>query len=557
MIHTWCNHIKFLTLLFLVYTFSWNYSSGQSTLLSGKLVDSETGKGISYATLRLEDENIGTITNINGEFSWAIPANIIRYQKRIYISSIGYKNKYISWSEVDTLRMNQFTLIPQAYALANVYIYASDFSPRQMLKKALKRISINYCSSPYILQTFYRHYCKENNEYGRLIEAGIDIYDSKGHNHIYSSPSKKVNAEVKQLRRSFDFTRFSALNHAPISLHQTLHLDVTSYKTLLRKYASSNKASLSYKDTTVYDGQTIFVIEIDASPFYRADVYITAEELAILKVEEQLRISRKSEFQTFYQELTYRTEYRKYGEFFYLNHIINEGQQLTTYLDSAGERIRSQDHFHHVELMVNNIKTENPSPIKGMSLSKESLNQIPYRPDFWNNYTVLKATPLEGEIERDLAERFPLDTQFRQINNPGIEIEDYLLTQSFNRILEENINNHVLVYVWRSGGLPKMREVLLARKLVKSYRGSPVAIIFLSLDEDEEAWRKAVALRKMYLGYNFRMTRQEKSRIAQKYGITSAPHYLVIGPGGKTLLNTNKLPDKNSLQEVLKGLLIP
>ena len=67
--------------------------------VQGKIVDIRTGNPIIFANIYLAGTNIGTVSNSEGEFIIKIPLFIEK--KILIISSIGYKNKELSFDQFD------------------------------------------------------------------------------------------------------------------------------------------------------------------------------------------------------------------------------------------------------------------------------------------------------------------------------------------------------------------------------------------------------------------------------------------------------------------------
>ena len=77
---------------------------------------------------------------------------------------------------------------------------------RRLVKRALRRIPKNYSDEAIRLPAFYRHYCAENDNYVRLIEAALDITRSGKDPYKAYIPQENLGFEISQLRRSFDYT---------------------------------------------------------------------------------------------------------------------------------------------------------------------------------------------------------------------------------------------------------------------------------------------------------------------------------------------------------------
>lgn len=62
--------------------------------IKGQLLNKETSQGISYASIGLNDKNIGTVSNIDGYFTLMTPDN--DEEQKITISALGYHSKQVS-----------------------------------------------------------------------------------------------------------------------------------------------------------------------------------------------------------------------------------------------------------------------------------------------------------------------------------------------------------------------------------------------------------------------------------------------------------------------------
>ncbi len=61
--------------------------------LKGKVIDSETGAPLVFASVAVSDANVAIVTNIDGEFTLKIGESLA--SKNLEISFIGYKNKVV------------------------------------------------------------------------------------------------------------------------------------------------------------------------------------------------------------------------------------------------------------------------------------------------------------------------------------------------------------------------------------------------------------------------------------------------------------------------------
>lgn len=528
--------------------------------ISGSLVKAHSQQPLAYATIRVVGQPYGAVSNVQGAFELRIPVEELDASSILLISAIGYANVRILLSEWNFDRPHSIQLTEKSLQLSEVFIYGSNLNAAEMVRAAFDRIPENYPTEPFLLNTFYRHYCKEGDEYGRLIEAAIDLYEPKG----YQRPAKRSRANMqvrlRQLRRTYDFTNFSARAHAPIAVYMTLDQDFARYKNVLSEHLGEGKFVYQYSDTTFFDEQVVYVIKGKGKVSgvrYDTDLYISAANLAIVKIRERSTLYAQNAERKLVRTSDNLITYQAFEGRYYPNHLMNEGVVTTTFLDSLGQVMHEEDHLHHVEIMTNQIHAERPASFKGKEPDQIAMLQMEYDPAFWANYNVLKATPLERGIEDDLAARMPLESQFRNVNRQASDpdFQDGLQTAAFDRILSHNQGKLIFAYFWRSDKLPRLKDLLLARKLVRKYSDQPVALIFVSFDESEESWRKTLRKWGMSAGNHLRLAKGSEGRLARRFGIQSVPYYLIFDRAGNIALQADKLPANAELKREIERIM--
>jgi hypothetical protein len=145
-------------------------------IVEGDLIDAQTKEPIAFATIGIEGSYLGTSSNAEGFFSLKVPANLNNDKLRIKISSIGYENITL----INPLGGQHILMKPSTTVLREAIIFGSDLTPAGIAKKAFSKIKKNYNTKPFVYKNFYRHYCKEDTVYGRLIEAATEVYKRKG-----------------------------------------------------------------------------------------------------------------------------------------------------------------------------------------------------------------------------------------------------------------------------------------------------------------------------------------------------------------------------------------
>lgn len=520
------------TFLFLLLVI--NTAVGQSKLIEGKIIDTDTGLPIPFASIGLIGTSKGTSSNLNGQFSLSVQGTF-----SIRISCLGYETL-----ELNNLPPNQLVLVslkPSATQLKEIVILNRKVNARKVVRRAFAAISSNFNTEPFIERFFYRHYCKDDSVYGRLIEASVDVWKRKGYRGVQNSAGDKEEIRVTQLRRSFDKTQ-SAQGHVPIAVKSILEADIAGYQTALQRehlsYYSDvsnlktdmDKYAFTFEGITTYDGKEVYEIAYSLrqdsvlttagyklTPHSQGSLFITTQDYAFVKTMDVRSWGNDTIRTTSY--------YTPYNGNYYPYHLIRDGKSLAS---------DNTTHWFHVELMASEILTESYEEFYGKEPNKFDLLKIPYDSSYWNNNTILKTTPLEDEIIRDLGSGTPLSEQFLQYQQYELSRIETAMKgeEGFNWFREDSKGKKVmLIGFWSSSCSPCLQEFERAKKILKEY-GSALTIVLLSLDTDEKEWEKAI-LRYNLSMEGFRHFRiGDKSVVASHYQLTEIPRYILIDKNG-------------------------
>ncbi|MEN7547981.1 carboxypeptidase-like regulatory domain-containing protein [Rapidithrix thailandica] len=536
--------------------------------MSGSLSSKATQEPIAFANIGILGQSYGTISNLNGEFELKIHPEALEGDLNIKISCMGYESLLLPLKELKLTNTLSFQLQESVMELHTVPVYAKKYNARDLVKQAFLKVKDNYPVNPYLLNTFYRHYCKEEGQYGRLIEAAVDIYDPKGHRRLYKSPEKKVEVKVDQLRRSFDFTSFSELNHAPISIYSSLANDITSYKSKLRN--APKNYTYEVIDTTYFDKQMVFVVAFSKGKdfirgkneliqkdtvLHEGEMYIKASDFAFLKVVDRHTVEFVNEERKVVNEYTNTVTYKNYEDKYYLNQVLCEGTALFEAFDANRQLTDHKDHYYHIEMMTNNVQTRGFVPYTGQEPSQKALLEIAYDKAFWENYNILKATPLEEQIAEDLANRLPLDQQFALFNAQSV-YKDSIETAQFQKMKEEHKGDVLLVSFWDSKDKNSLKALRQVKNVTQKYEGRNVYFVYLSIDRDEDDWQKARVKYLPSVGMQMHLALGMASQIIQKYNIHSPDNYLLFDHYGQPVRHFEQYPGSEELSKEINRLLL-
>ena len=122
------------------------------TQVKSVLIDSSTKQIIPYVNIWVENENIGTTSNENGEFE----LNVSDPNKMIVFSAIGYTTKKIKASEIKVV----VSLDPYAVVLQEVFIRTKEATKELVIESFKKSETNNYFangSSPWIAAKYFEY----------------------------------------------------------------------------------------------------------------------------------------------------------------------------------------------------------------------------------------------------------------------------------------------------------------------------------------------------------------------------------------------------------------
>lgn len=531
----------------------------QTVSLLGEVRATNGQTPLAYAVIRVQGTQLGCVSNAKGQFRLELPRAFYRAEQSLVISCLGYATVEIPVKELYRGRINQINLPDQIKTLDEVMIFATDLTPRQMVEAAFHNIADNYPQHPYVLRAFYRHYCQENGVYGRLIEAAVDMYDPHGHAKHFNSPKDKIELNVRQLRRSLDFTRYSAYRHAPIALFSTLEIDYSSYEGPLSSYFRRQRLTYQIADTTAIDGKPVLVIRADGfwrKWTYNCDLYLTVGEWAIVKIDEyrSREINNNRQALKLVEHLVAR--YQEQEGTFFLSHILKEGRREEQYLREDGSIWQQLDHRHHIELMVNDIQIDNIHPFTGDEPTESEMNALPYDPGFWAGYTQLDATPEERRIAADLSQRISLEKQFRardQVDQLPI-IQEIRVERQVAQLITTFRGHPILMVFWDHTYRPDLTDLWRIRKLITKTPKMPLGLIFLSLDPDDQTWQAAIKRNRLYAGEHIRLGLGLNSPITTTYDVTTSPSLILFDETGQELWRGNELPKAKEIEALLAQL---
>ncbi len=520
----------------------------------GKIQDRETGAPVSFASIGIVGSSTGTVANLDGEFALIVPEN-----GSIKITCVGYESLLVDRPMED----RTYRLRPSNIRMKDLTVFGNEVSGERIVMRAFKQVPKNMYTKSFVQKYFYRHYCKDDSVYGRLIEAAADVYKKNGYRGQRSRIGQREKIRVSQIRRSFDHTRV-ANSHMPIALEESLVSDVAGYQMKGTNYMQSmagyistlrtyrNQYDFEVEGVTSYDGKDVYVVSYKSKPGavlggYSAfnvsgTLYIATKSYAIVKSENLRKFMKLDSMRT-------TVYYREWNGKYFPYHTVRDG---LTYYPKSNYR-----HAYHVELMSAEIQTEKPQKFKGRIPDLEGLLNIPFDSAFWANYPIVKTTPLEEKIISDLGGGRSLNEQFSVYQKKKLAelIESRSGEARYLKFLEQAKGTRILyVDFWASWCGPCIKEMRDEVKLAEDYLGK-ITFVLLSIDTDEQAWRKAIDKHMLWKPGMIHFRIGPNTDLSIFYITRGIPHYLLIDRNGEHFSIDAKRPSNPELRKDFDSLI--
>lgn len=257
--------------------------------INGVVQDARNNKGIAFASVYIPGTTIGTVANLDGEFT-------IKIQKTLDVDhfSISHLGYHVAEFPVkENLGYGKiFTLQPHSVDLPEVTIRPSD--PLELVKSAIDKIDENYPLEPHKLTGFYREAIRQRRDYVSISEAIVDIYQAP---YAYSYESDRM--KIVRGRKSGDVkkadTLIVKLQGGP---HVSMLLDIVKNPSIILSRETLIYYDYEFLDVVKIDGETNYVIGFEPKlvlpfPLYEGRLYISVENLAFTMAEFSLDLSNK------------------------------------------------------------------------------------------------------------------------------------------------------------------------------------------------------------------------------------------------------------------------
>ncbi len=256
----------------------------------GKVIDSKSKKPLVFATLIVNNTNISSITNTQGEFLLKIPTDYINH--RVTISFLGYTSKVIDFNDLNESDI-VIKLETHIEELSEIKINIEDAN--SLVRAMLKSRGDNYFDFPTSMTAFYRETIKKRRNYVSLSEAVVEV-----NKQAYTN-SKNDLIKLYKARKNTDYNKLDTitlkLKGGPSS---TLKIDVMKNPLDFFGDEIFDRYQFNFETSTKIDDKPVYVVKFKQKkhikdPLYYGKLFIDANSFALVSTKFHLNLEDKKE----------------------------------------------------------------------------------------------------------------------------------------------------------------------------------------------------------------------------------------------------------------------
>lgn len=386
--------------------------SAQNFTLSGRVSDKSTHEALEFASISISGKPIGTITNLQGEFDFHFSADF--RNEILVVSMLGYKNFEAPIWSFDNLTTLTIELERSSTYLQEL-IVRDSLSGGDILRIALSRLDDNLPQQPFLLDGFYRDIKRVGGTYISLLEAAVQIYDEDSR-EPRNKHRLRERVKLVELRQSLGYeSKFTTYFDQDNLLEDLLLNNNVRYRQIDAR--EELFTVMSREEDSYYNGHDIFVVSYRGEYTFR--LFIDKDDYSIVRFEFRKMnatndiIGKRKGMVGRFMGTDKVVEFKRYQNKMYLS-FMKMTSQINWY-DATTDELRFETELFQ-QLLTNNIDTDpdfriaSTESMKKYGLQYQNLN---YNKKFWENYNVIKRTPLDSQIIADLERDGPLEKQFQ------------------------------------------------------------------------------------------------------------------------------------------------
>ncbi len=383
-------------------------AQSQKITLSTRVQDKVTAEPLPFASVGIKGKSIGTVTNLQGEFDFHIPPE---YRNEILvISMLGYENfEAPVWSLMES--KPEIIGMTKSTTVLKEVVVTDSLTGGEVVKIALSRVETNFPMQPFLMDGFYRDVKKVGGTSISLLEAAVKIYDE---NYVEPRNKSKLRERVKlvEVRKSLGYDN----KFTPYFRQQNLLEDLLLHNNIRYRQIDDTEVffeTLKREPDSYYNGHEVFVIAHNGEFLFK--IYISKDDYAVNHLEFEIsgdNLERKKNLVSKHVSYHKTIDFKPFDGKMYLNYITVTTKEK--WYDEVTSDFKFETELQQ-SLLINDVDANTNERITSTEKMKNyglQFQDYPYNKAFWDDYNVIKDTPIDKKILEDLERLAPLDKQF-------------------------------------------------------------------------------------------------------------------------------------------------
>ena len=400
------------TYIFILFHFVFCFAHGQNlNTVSGIVTDQITGKPIPYVSVSANNNVIGSISNLNGEF-------VLKYPKSentdtVHLSHLSYASKDLYIKQIEDSLVVK--LKPFEYVIKEVDVWPQN--PDWLVSKSIEKISDNYFNKPLNFTAFYREIIRENDNKIQHLEAILDIYKAsvtnkkdkdrikinKGiifqdvHNSLIWNYIKFVNSPYELLQADFAKhpNNFVTVAQSRINFLNNKHFKYYNYNIVEKNYSlSKDQIIIQFKPKSkpkraVFEG--FIYMDIKTLSILRIEYYFSYDRINSARIIDNQTHYYLLELGAYIKAVEFYTiiNYKKYDDQWIISHS-NMGYDFVFVEKEKRFPTKISAKF---DLVITDIDSTNVSSFKSRNWIKYQESMVKqiskFDKEFWEDYNFI------------------------------------------------------------------------------------------------------------------------------------------------------------------------
>lgn len=381
------------------------------TEFSGKVYDGNSKRTLEAVSLNVNETNISTITNSEGEFTLKVPNKYL--DSKVVVSLLGYNTRVLPLSELSK-EDNKIKLYEAVTELTAVSISAYK-DAEKLVRKVFREKNKTVQDESVYMTAFYRETIKRRSRNVSLTEAVVNILKQP------HTSSQRDAIQLGKARKSTDYKRLDTvsvkLQGGPFS---TIYLDIMKYPEYIFTDETISSYRFSFDQPSTINNRNVYVVNFSPrnnglNLNYNGKLYIDTQSLALVSADYSLDVSNKNKTKNllvkkkprdvivYPLEANYKVDYKaKNGKWYYsysnlnLKFKVNKKRQIFNKVYTLSSEMAVTDW----EINTANRKIKTKDRLRPTVIITDAISGFS-DPNFWGEYNLIEPDKsIESAIEK-------------------------------------------------------------------------------------------------------------------------------------------------------------